>query len=136
MLTNWMKKYIRREDGASTVETVLWFPIIMMIFGLMIDVAMIFHGQAKILRVVQEVNRQISIGNITTTDAAETEIEGALANMDITGTANMNNIAGVVYTRVDVDAGELQVLGYFSVLAGRGLNIQVVDEYMIENWEV
>jgi Flp pilus assembly protein TadG len=128
------RKYLKREDGGSTVETVLWFPIIMMIFGLMIDVAMIFHGQAKILRVVQEVNRQVSIGNITR-EAAEPEIEATLARMDITGTANMNNIAGVVYTRVDVDAGELQVLGYFSVLAGRGLNIQVVDEYVIENWE-
>ena len=129
-----LRSFLRRNDGAATVETVLWFPFLMAVFGLMIDVAMVFHGQAKVLNVVQEGNREFSIGRITTTDATETYIEGRLSQLNISGTASTSTLAGVAYTVVDVPVNQLQILGYFSVFSS--LEIQVYTEHMIENWEV
>lgn len=127
-------RFVNREDGTATVEAVLWFPIFIAVFGLMVDSAMIFHGQAKVLRVIQDGNRNFSIGRLTTEAETETYIEGVLADLNITATAQTTETAGVAYTVVTVQAAQLQILGYFSALTN--LEIKVGAEHMIENWEV
>ncbi len=134
MISTAIRKFLRRETGAATVETVLWFPLFIAVFGLMLDVAMIFHGQAKVLRVVQDGNREYSIGRIATPGAAETYIENVLAGIGIRGTATTSEKAGVAHTVVRVQASELQVIGYFTAFTG--LQVTVTAEHMIENWEV
>ena len=129
-----LKRFFRRTDGTATVETVLWFPLFIAVFGLMLDVAMIFHGQAKVLRITQEGNREYSIGRLTTPAAAEAYIEGALAQLNIQATARTTEVAGVAHTIVTVPANQLQVLGYFTAFSSLQLNITA--EHMIENWEV
>lgn len=126
-------RFLRRECGTATVEAVLWFPIFIAVFGLMVDAAMIFHGQAKVLRVIQDGNRNLSIGRLTTTTQTEDYIEGVLANLRITATATTTITAGVATTTVSVAANQLQMLGYFSALDS--LVIDVTAEHMIENWE-
>lgn len=126
--------FLRREDGTATVEAVLWFPIFIAVFGLMVDAAMIFHGQAKVLRVIQDGNRNFSIGRLTNEAETETYIENVLADLNITATAETTETAGVAYTVVTVQAAQLQILGYFSALTN--LEIRVGAEHMIENWEV
>jgi len=128
------RTFLRKDSGASTVETVLWFPLFIAVFGLMLDVAMIFHGQAKVLRVVQDGNREYSIGRLTTASAAETAIETELAGLGIQSNATTSEQAGVAHTVVTVPANQLQVLGYFT--AFRNLTVTVTAEHMIENWEV
>lgn len=129
-----LARFLKRDDGTATVETVLWFPLFIAVFGLMLDMAMIFHGQAKVLRIVQDGNREYSIGRLTTPDAAETYIENTLALMDIQATATTTEVAGVAHTLVRVPANQLQVLGYFSAFSG--LQLSITAEHMIENWEV
>ena len=129
-----LARFLKRDDGTATVETVLWFPLFIAVFGLMLDMAMIFHGQAKVLRIVQDGNREYSIGRLTTPDAAETYIENTLALMDIQATATTTEVAGVAHTLVRVPANQLQVLGYFSAFSG--LQLSIPAEHMIENWEV
>ncbi|NNE81022.1 MAG: hypothetical protein HKN18_12205 [Silicimonas sp.] len=128
------KRFLKRTDGTATVEAVLWFPIFIAVFGLMVDATMIFHGQAKVLRVIQDGNRNLSIGRLTTAAQTETYIENELAALNITATASTTETAGVAYTVVTVQASQLQLLGYFSALTN--LELQVGAEHMIENWEV
>ena len=129
-----IRKFLRKQNGAATVETVLWFPLFIAVFGLMLDVAMIFHGQAKVLRVVQDGNREYSIGRLTTRTEAENYVENVLAQIGIQGQATTTEIAGVAHTVVRVQANELQVLGYFSAFSN--LQLSIAAEHMIENWEV
>lgn len=129
-----LRSFLKRTDGTATVETVLWFPLFIAVFGLMLDVAMIFFGQAKVLRIAQEGNREYSIGRLTTPTEAEAYIEGALAALNIQATARTTEVAGVAHTLVTVQANQLQVLGYFTAFSGLQLNITA--EHMIENWEV
>lgn len=127
-------RFLMRRDGAATVETVIWFPFFIFIFGLMVDVAMIYNGQARLTRLVQEANREFSVGRLTTTDETETFIEGELAAVDLVGTARTVIIAGVAVTNVELAANQLQLLGFFSSLNPLVLNVSA--EHMIENWEV
>ena len=129
-----LKRFRRSEDGASTVETVLWVPLFVAFFALLFDVAMIFSGQAATLRVIQEANRDYSVGQITTLAATKTRIETNLAKINITPTAvEPKQKAGVISTRVEIPVAELGSLGWFS--AFQNLRIDVTAEQTVENME-
>jgi len=127
-----LQTHARREDGAATVETILWFPFFIFVFGFMVDVAMLFHGQAKVLLVAQEGNREYAIGRIATEADTASYVQTELAAVDISVTATMTEVAGVARTVVSVPASELQVLGFFS--AFQGLNLTVTAEHMNESF--
>ena len=130
------KDFLRRTDGTATVEAVLWFPIFIAVFGLMIDSAMIFNGQSKVLRVVQDANRNVSIGRFRTGTEAEAYINAELAVLGITPTRTetaLSDVAtGTVSTLVIVPASEFQLLGYFSSLMN--LEVPVTAVHMREDW--
>ena len=127
-------KFLKKSDGGVTVEFVMWFPSFIAIFALMVDTAMVFHGQATVLKAIQDGNRALATGRITTESATEDWIETALKDINIEAEANARIVAGVVTTTVNVQAGQLQILGYFS--AFENLKIGVTSDQMIENWEV
>lgn len=129
-----LKRFQRSEDGASTVETVLWVPLFVAFFALLFDVAMIFSGQAATLRVIQEANRDYSVGQIATLAATKTRIETNLAKINITPTAvEPKQKAGVISTRVEIPVAELGSLGWFN--AFQNLRIDVTAEQTVENME-
>lgn len=134
-MTNILNIFRRREDGGATVESVLWFSFFVMLFGLLVDVAMIFNGQARALRVVQDQNREFSVGELTTVDELRTEITNELQALRINPAAvNSVVIAGVVSTRVEIPANQLAIIGFFTSFGS--LQVDVVADMMIENWEV
>ena len=127
--------FFRRSDGTATVEAVLWFPIFIAVFGLMVDSAMIFNGQAKVLRVVQDANRNLSIGRLDTDAEVEAYIRAELAMIGVTPSrteALSDATTGTVSTLVLVPASQLQLLGYFSVLMN--LELPVTAQHMREDW--
>lgn len=128
-------RFRRSEDGASTLETVLWIPIFFAFFGLIFDIAMIFNGQAATLRVIQEANRDYSVGQITSLADTQTRIQTNLATINITPSSVVSRqSAGVISTRVEIPAGELGSLGWFKAFGD--LKIDITAEQTVENMEV
>ncbi len=130
-----LARFLRRDDGTATVEAVLWFPIFIAVFGLMVDAAMIFHGQSKVLRVVQDANRNLSIGRLDTDAEVEAYINAQLALVGVTPSrteAQSDLTAGTVSTLVVVPAREFQLLGYFTVF--NSLEVPVAAQHMREDW--
>ena len=128
-------RFLRRQDGTATVEAVLWFPIFIAVFGLMVDAAMIFHGQSKVLRVVQDANRNLSIGRLDTDAEVESYINAQLALVGVTPSrteALSDMTQGTVSTLVVVPASEFGLLGYFKVLTN--LEVPVTAQHMREDW--
>ena len=132
-MTSLFARFFRRDDGVATIETVLWFPFLIALFGLMFDATMVFNTQARIMRVIQDGNREYSIGNLADTTATEDFIENRLSGINITATAASNVTAGVVTTVVTVRAPEMDLIGYFSAI--RNVVFTVSAYQMVENWE-
>lgn len=131
------QRLLLREDGTATIEAVLWLPIFLAVFGLMVDSAMIFQGQAKVLRVVQDANRKISNYGFREDSQAEAYIFEQLALIGVTPTTaeTVSDLtAGTVTTTVVVPAAQLQALGYFSSLVN--LQIPIRAQHMREDWRV
>lgn len=72
MLTH-AKRFVLGDEGSSTIEAVLWLPVFIGFFALVADASLLFFGQNKTYRIVQDANRLLSTGYITSTDEAEAE---------------------------------------------------------------
>ena len=132
LLLRTRSSFIRREDGTATVEAVLWLPIFLAVFGLMVDASMIFNGQSKVLRVIQDGNRNMSIGRFTTDAEVETYITTELARFGITPSViDATSDGNVVLTVVTVQASEMQILGYFNSLLN--LDIEVSAAHVLDS---
>lgn len=128
--------FARKQDGTATVETVLWLPLFFLAFGLMTDAAMIFNGHSRVTRVVQDANRNLSVGRYgidmnTATVATANYIETELAQLAPNANASTSVTAGVATTVVTVPATDLEILGMFSAL--NGLTLTITSQQFIEN---
>lgn len=124
--------FLRRQDGTASVEAVLWMPIFIALFGFVVDTSLIFFGQSKVLRVIQDGNRSRSIGYLDNEAQTETYITNELAALNVTATVHSTETAGIIRTDVTFPAAQLQALGFFTALLG--LNITVSAEHMIEDF--
>jgi Flp pilus assembly protein TadG len=70
--------FARNESGAVSVEAVLWLPFFFGFLMLVTDVSMAFYGKAQAYRMVQDVNRALSVGRITTPTQAKRVLVNAM----------------------------------------------------------
>ena len=128
-------RFKQDQNGSATVEAVLWIPIFALVLGLLVDTSMIFHGQSKVIRVVQDANRNISIGRLTTETEVETYITDQLATFgvtpsDVTATSDGN----VVLTNVTVPVSQFQILQYFTSLMN--LEVDVRGAHVLDSADI
>lgn len=123
-------RFLRRQDGGATVETVLWLPVYVMILALVTDAAMIYSSQARALRVVQDANRSMSIGRFRSIEETEAFIRVHLAPLSPRAIVETVVVQGVIISRVQLPAADLsatKLLGVFS-----GLNVGVQAQHVSE----
>lgn len=128
-------RFRKQSEGSATVEAVLWVPIFALVLGLMVDTSMIFHGQSKVIRVVHDANRNISMGRLTSSTEVEDFIKTQLAAFKVTPTTvSAVSDDNIVVTTVTVPASEFQVLQYFSSLMN--LEIDVVAAHVLDSADI
>ena len=71
---NKIQRFTRRDDGGMTIEFVILFPVLMIIFVSFLGFSMAFVRQSMILNHVNQVARAYSVGLFADTQAAEQEI--------------------------------------------------------------
>lgn len=123
-------RFWRRSDGSATVEAVLWLPLFFAAFGLMTDAAMVFNGHSRVMRVIQDANRNLSVGRLADETETETYILNALSSLAPDATATTTITAGVATTTVQVPAYDLEILGMFSSL--NSLTLTITSQQYIE----
>ena len=98
---------------------------------------MIFHGQAKTLRVVQDMNREFAVGRFAdeTTTAAAIKKQLDALKVYPTKVTTRTSSQGVAISRVEVPPAHFTVLGYFSAFSADRLTIRIGAEHLREHWE-
>ena len=105
------KKFLRRDNGAATIEVILWLPFFLALFSLMVDISMIFNNQSRIMRIIQDGNRNYSIRRLNTNAETETYVENRIAPISSNASAVTTNVAGLITTTVTVPLADLDLLG-------------------------
>ncbi len=125
-----MRGFRADEDGSTTVESVLWLPVFLVFFVLIADVSFVFHRQSQMLRAVQDGNRALSVGRLSSTDEVETFIENRLASMTNSAEVSTQLATGVIHTEVRVPVEHLTAVGMFDFLAQ--FDVGVTSQQFIE----
>ena len=100
-----------------TVEAVIWLPIFIGIFALIVDVTMIMSRQAQALRVVQDANRLVSVGVLKseeeTTTFIRTRLSGISNNVDVQSWV----AEGIITTNIIMPSRDLVASGLINAFA-------------------
>ncbi len=110
------------EDGASTIEFVLWVPLVVMVLLLVVDASMLFMTRSHAIRILQDTNRLYSVGQFTG-DTAEERLgkaeEYALARLSplsASATAVTTEVNRVVRTDATLETSEIANIGFLGSL--------------------
>lgn len=123
------RRFRRRDDGSATIEALFWIPAFIAVFALIVDLSLLYHYEARILRVIQDANRNFSITRYETEAEVETAIINRLASIKVTdvtvdatiysdATATRNNF---IITNVTVPAKHLRMFGLYSAISNSNL---------------
>ena len=123
-------QFCRDEDGALTVESVLWIPFYIIMLSLTVDASAMMHGSAKAMRIAQDVNRQASTGYYITEDELEAMTTAALAHFS--PNATVESVIGLtaVSTTITIPSSDLEVIGFFGNF--KNFDVSVATIHLLE----
>lgn len=101
----------------ATIEAVMWLPVFYFLFCAVVDVSFVFHRQAEAYRVVQDANRQFSVGRLADEAATQTWIEANVAHVSAGAAATTSIHEGVILTQLVMPIEDLDATGLFGWLA-------------------
>lgn len=125
-----VRRQARDESGAATIEAILWLPMFFYILALSIDLTMVFHSYSRIVRVVEDVNRGLSVGRIKTTDEGKQRITRELSNYKGVQSDIRITDDNVIVTNVSVPITSLVFLGAARPLMDK--NVMVKTQQYVE----
>ncbi|NNF23598.1 MAG: hypothetical protein HKN63_02155 [Rhodobacteraceae bacterium] len=127
-----LRVFAKREDGAATIEALLWIPLMLFFFSLLADAAMIFTSQAQVLRIVQDGNRKFAIGFYETTNEVEDYVEATIANLTPNATAvTETSVGAIVRTTVTMPASDVIISGLMDSFLD--LDVTVTSFHLMED---
>ena len=125
-----IRRFHGKEDGAVTVAAALWLPFFVVLLMMVLDLSMIFYGQARAHEVAENANRSLSIGRYTTFEEAETAVRTALQPISPNASAVTTSEDFMIRTVVTLPTSDLATLGIFSSLTD--LNVTAVAQMVRE----
>ncbi|MBC7153699.1 MAG: pilus assembly protein [Rhodobacteraceae bacterium] len=126
-----LTSFRKRTEGTATVEAVLWLPVFIFLFGLLADTALLFGSQSRVLRVVQDANRAMSIGRFTKADDTMAYIKDQIAGLSPNAIVSTVVEDGIIYTQVSIPASDVTATGIVTAFAD--LQVNVFAEHLSEN---
>lgn len=106
----------RSQDGAATLEAVLWTPVFLILFGMVTDTSTVFGRQAEILRIIQDSNRSLAVGAFQSIEQAENYVIEKVSVFSDNTTVAVAIVDGIISTSVSVPAADLTSTGLFDAI--------------------
>jgi Flp pilus assembly protein TadG len=132
MIRKPFRRFRRADDGAVSVEAMLWMPFFLLLMFGIGEVAFVFHGQARSLQVAQEANRGYAVGRFSSTTEAAAWAASAMSNYsdEIIATTRVDNNLMVI-TTISIPAKDFAGnIGIFSMF--KRVRINVTAEQVVE----
>jgi Flp pilus assembly protein TadG len=130
-----IKTFLRQEGGSSSIEFVLWLPIVIAILLLIVDSSLLFMSRSHAMRVLQDTNRLYSVGQFTGTPSERIEKAEEYALARLTGfspsaTATTVEANRVVRTQATMETREIAQIGFLGLMID--MTMVVTAEHRVE----
>lgn len=127
----YLVNFLKKSDGAITVEGVLWLPIYAVFMALIVDTSLMFNGKAQAQRTLQDINRLASSGYYRTEEELEARALLMLSHMSENVVVDATFDNGVVNAIATMPASDLTILGVMSTFTDN--RITVGARHLIES---
>lgn len=122
--------FLKNENGSATVEAVIWLPMLLFVFMMIVNVAFVFNGKGQVFQAVQDANRAFSVGRLASAQATQTAIKAAIKNLSSHATVTTTLTDGIITSNVLIPVSDLTAVGQFDFLTG--YNVQVRAQHFME----
>lgn len=119
-------RFARAQDGALSVESVLWIPVYLLFFVVIADVSTMFSGQAKAVRIAYDGNRQASLGDLASPQQVEAAVLSRVRAFSPGATASTVFGPDSITTTLTMPAAELAAVGTFARLVDFDVTVSSV----------
>lgn len=119
-----ISRFFKEEDGATTIEALLWLPVFIGLMAATVDVSMVFNAHSRILGVVQDVDRAYSVGRLDTNSDAEDLVRSLLPYSSDSYTVDTTVTNGIIQTTVAMPMRNLVATGFFTQLLDLTLTVR------------
>lgn len=126
----WPSRFLRSENGNATIEAVLWIPVLTAAFALIADTSLIFGSESQVLRIVQDANREMSIGRLLTVAAVQAQVKSKISNISPNAIVTTTLVDGLISTQVSIPLSDITATGL--VRAFTNVSVTVSAEHLSE----
>ena len=124
------ERFVRSERGSSSVEAAIWMPIYMGLILVIANTSLVFYGQSQAMRVVQDGNRALSVGRLTSEDETEAFIAERLSHLTDSPIVETILNEGIVYTTVQIPVEDLAHIGNLNMFSE--YSVSVASQMFVE----
>ena len=123
-------QFLRAENGTSTVEFVIWLPMLLIVVAFAADTAIIFTTKSEILQIIQDANRAAAVGRLSTAAATQAFVEDRLGALEDVSTVTSTFANGLVSTTVSVPTSEMTATGILGMVSN--LTMSINAQHLLE----
>ena len=66
-----VRRFSGGDDGTATVESVIWFPVYLLILGFIFDATMLMMGKTEMWSIANDTSRMVALGRMTEAEAED-----------------------------------------------------------------
>ena len=132
-VTRRVAAFLCNDEGAVTVEGVLWLPVYAFFLTLIVDTSLMFNGQAQAQRAIQDLNRLASSGFFVSEEEVEERGAAVLSHLSANAVveATIDTTTGVISTVATLPAADIMAVGLISKFTR--LSVTVSAQHVIES---
>ena len=109
-------RFFAREEGAETIEFVLWMPVFVAILLVIVDTSVLYLTQHDMTYIARDTARRMSTGEFDA-DQAKTHAEGALLNPSDEYTVATSVSGDEVTISITTSVADAGMVGVFAPFA-------------------
>lgn len=117
------QRFWTADDGTATVETVIMVPVFLGMLFLIVDASMTFAYHSQVVRAVQDVNRQLSVGRITTETQVVSLLQERLNNVTPNASISAVISGGTITSSVNFPLSDVLTFGSLTKLDAYTLSV-------------
>ena len=126
-----LRAALAKEDGAATIEAVIWLPAFFAIFALIADTSTIFGSESQVLRIIQDANRNLSTGYTATAADAQSYIVSHIDHVSPNAVVSTQIAGNVITTSVEMPLTDITATGLVDVFLSGSVTVSA-DHVMEE----
>ena len=109
--------------SAEFYNYVLILPVFLLVVALIVDSSMIIFRQGQAYRIVQDANRNFSIGRFTSEEETSAFVASALGAIAPGATAESQDLGGIVLTTATMPISGMQISGLLAAFDGSSVSV-------------